>query len=154
MRLKKHDTQFNGFGFPVNLCNWPHIEVDGSLEPDIDYELLQDYLFKILPEKPSQLSGAEIKFIRHHMGMTQFAFAKWIETVDTSTIAKWEAKDLHPTGMGPDTEKSIRIKMYIEMQKKIRRKTIKIDDMVELLKKRTSKRGPLSVDFSELQLGA
>ena len=75
------------------------------------------------------------------------------ETVDTSTSAKWEAKDLKPTGMEPDTEKSIRIKMYIEMQKKVRRKTVKIDDMLNLLKNQDPIKKPLSVNFDEFGLG-
>ena len=147
----KQDVKFNGLGFPVKLINWPHIEIDGQLEPDINYELLADRVFASLPEKPSQLTGAEIKFIRYKMEMTQAAFAKWLRTVDTSTITKWEAKDLKPTGMGADTEYALRLRLIIDKEVKFRRKNIKIDVVNRLLEKKSARKEPMTLDFSEMR---
>lgn len=107
--MTKKTITFNHLGFPVELIDFPHIVVDGELVPDVNYEKLEELAFSVLPRKPTRLTGAELKFLRHHLGKTQEQFAKWLEdSIDSSSISNWEAQDLKPTGMPDSTERSIR----------------------------------------------
>jgi DNA-binding transcriptional regulator YiaG len=126
----KRDITFNHLGFPIKLINCPHILVEGELVPDVNYERLEELMFRVLPLKPTRLTGAELKFIRHHLGKTQWQFAKWLEdSVDASSISKWEAQDLEPTGMIDSMERSIRMQLIVYMLKQQRRTTVPVTVM-------------------------
>lgn len=118
---------FNHLGFPIKLVNCPHLLVEGELVPDVNYEQLEELMFRILPLKPTRLTGAELKFIRHHLGKTQKQFAKWLDDrVDDSSISKWEARDLEPTNMGDSMERSIRMQLIVHMLKQQRRTMVPV----------------------------
>ena len=108
--MKKKSMIFKGLGFPVVLLNVPRKKIRGEEIVDINYKVLSDNVFKALIEKPARLSGAEIKFIRHHMKKNQEEFAELIH-VERSTISVWEKKDLNVTGMDAHVEAFIRLKM-------------------------------------------
>jgi DNA-binding transcriptional regulator YiaG len=130
----KKTTIFNHLGFPINLVDWPHVEVDGELVPDVNYVKLEELMFMLLPLKPTRLNGAEVKFIRHHLEMTQKKFAKWLEDeTDDSTVAVWEKADLEPTCMSKAMERSLRMQLIGLILEKQRRKTVKLNDVMELL---------------------
>lgn len=99
--------KFNGLGFPVLLVGVP-VTADGV--PDINYNRLSDAVFDALIRKPARMTGAEVKFVRHHLNMKQADFAAWLH-VERSSVAKWEGKDLKPTGMEVSTEILVRLKM-------------------------------------------
>jgi len=63
--------KFIGFGFPVVLANVQTKVVHDEVVPNVNYNDLQVLLFVALIRKPTRLSGAEIRFLRHHLGMTQ-----------------------------------------------------------------------------------
>jgi DNA-binding transcriptional regulator YiaG len=118
---------FHHLGFPIKLISCPHILVEGELVPDVDYEQLEELMFRVLPLKPTRLTGAELKFIRHHLGKTQAQFAKWLEdNVDDSSISKWEAQDLKPTGMLDSMERSLRMQLIVRGLKRQRRTTVPV----------------------------
>jgi DNA-binding XRE family transcriptional regulator len=71
---------------------------------------MQEQLFHVLLLKPSRLSGAEVKFLRHHLELTQDQFAKILK-VERSLISKWEGKDLKVTGMSSHIEIFLRLKL-------------------------------------------
>lgn len=135
----KKTTTFNHLGFPIKLVNWPHIEVDGEWTPDVNYVKLEEFMFQLLPAKKTRLNGAEVKFIRHHLNMTQKKFANWLEDeTDHSTIAKWESSDLHPSGMSKPMERSLRLQLIAYILKKQRSHTIILADVLEKLSKSIS----------------
>ena len=91
------------------------------------YEQLEEFMFTVLPFKPTRLSGAELKFLRHHLGKTQEQFARWLEdSADASTISKWEKEDLRPTGMLDSMERSLRMQLIVHVLKQNRRKTVPV----------------------------
>jgi len=55
-------------------------------------------LFVALIRQPTRLSGAEVRFLRHHLEMTHDAFARLLK-VELSLVVKWEGKDLKATGL-------------------------------------------------------
>ena len=138
---------FNHLGFPIKLINCPHILVDGELVPDVNYEQLEELMFRVLPLKPTRLTGAELKFIRHHLGKTQGQFATWLEdSVDASSISKWEAQDLEPTGMLDSMERSIRMQLIVRILKQQRRTTVPVIVMDRVSASITTKTGdPLAL---------
>jgi hypothetical protein len=94
---------YDGFGFPVVLCNVTMIKVRGAWTPKVDYNKLgQDVLIE-LAHKPARLTGNEVRFIRHwfEMPLTQFgrrfsvshpAVLKWEEAKDEATTMKWSVE--------------------------------------------------------------
>jgi DNA-binding transcriptional regulator YiaG len=108
--MTRKTMKFNGFGFPVILLNVPVKVEYGEEIPDINFKRMQEQLFHVLLLKPSRLSGAEVKFLRHHLELTQDQFAKILK-VERSLISKWEGKDLKVTGMSSHIEIFLRLKL-------------------------------------------
>jgi DNA-binding transcriptional regulator YiaG len=108
--MTRKTMKFNGFGFPVILLNVPVKVEYGDEIPDINFKRMQEQLFHVLLLKPSRLSGAEVKFLRHHLELTQDQFAKILK-VERSLISKWERKDLKVTGMSSHIEIFLRLKL-------------------------------------------
>ena len=108
--MSRKNIKFNGFGFPVVLTNVQTKVVHDEIVPDVDFNELQKLLFIALIRKPSRLSGAEIKFLRLHLEMTQQDFAKLLK-IERSLVSKWENKDLKVTGMTVHAEIFLRMKL-------------------------------------------
>ena len=108
--MTRKTVKFNGFGFPVVLLNAPMKVEHGEEIPDVNFNRIQDILFQALLLKPSRLSGAEVKFLRHYLELTQEAFSKTVK-VERSLISKWESKDLKATGMSSHIEIFLRLKL-------------------------------------------
>ena len=108
--MSRKTIKFNGFGFPVVLANVQTKVVHDEVVPDVNYNDLQALLFVALIRKPTRLSGAEIRFLRHHLEMTQDAFAKLLK-IERSLVSKWEGKDLKATGMTIHAEIFLRMKL-------------------------------------------
>lgn len=118
--MKRKTMTFNGLGFPVVLHNVHTVETSHGKALDIDYNALQSLAFEALIRKPARLSGAEVRFIRHHMLMSQTVFADFLG-VERSAVAKWEAKDLAATGMAQPTELVLRIQMVRHLRRSVDR---------------------------------
>ena len=101
---------FNGFGFPILLVNVSMKTEHGEELPDVSYKAMEQLLFEAVIRKPARLCGAEVKFLRHHFEMTQFAFAKLLK-IERSLVSKWESKDLKATGMTVHAEIFLRLKL-------------------------------------------
>ena len=108
--MQRKTIKFNGFGFPIILLNSPVKVENGEEIPDVNFNHIQDSLFHALLLKPSRLSGAEVKFLRHYLELTQEVFSKTLK-VERSLISKWESKDLKVTGMSSHIEIFLRLKL-------------------------------------------
>ncbi len=64
--------------------------------------------------KPAFLTGAELKFLRKYLDLTQEEFAKLIGAKGHSNIAGWENKGQKPTGMVEQAEMIARLKLAVE----------------------------------------
>lgn len=74
-------------------------------------------VFSMIPEKRGRLTGAEVRFLRSYMKLTQEAFGKMIG-VDHSSIAKWEAKKQEVGGMEIQVEILMRARCRLHSSKK------------------------------------
>lgn len=110
-------TQYNGLGFPVILLGVKTKKTPYGEALDIDHEKLKRTVFRALIEKPGRFTGAEVKFIRHEMELSQEVFADLV-SADRSSVAKWEKKDLALTSMAESAEILIRIEMSNFVSKK------------------------------------
>ena len=106
-----------GFGFPVYLLNVLMIKIRGHWTPKINYNDLSDLLLTALAEKPSKLTGNELKFIRTKLEMKLADFAEKFY-VTHPAVLKWEHKKDEPTGMNWATEKDIRLFIFLSISSK------------------------------------
>ena len=111
----KTNIRYLGFGFPVLLLGVETVEGDGSYSYlDIPHQKLARNLFMAVLLQPGPLTGAELKFLRKYLDMTQDEFAKLIGAKGHSNIAGWENKGEKPTGMVEQTEMIARLKLAVE----------------------------------------
>lgn len=111
----KTNIRYMGFGFPVFLIGVDTVEGgDGSSYLDIPHQKLAKSLFLALLLKPTFLTGAELKFLRKYLDLTQEEFAKLIGAKGHSNIAGWENKGQKPTGMVEQAEMIARLKLAVE----------------------------------------
>jgi transcriptional regulator with XRE-family HTH domain len=85
--LKEYVTEL--FGFPIQFDEVFAVEMQGELVPLIDFGALEPKIFMVLANRPSRLTGAEIKFIRKHLDLTLTAFGAQFG-VAHSAVKKWE----------------------------------------------------------------
>jgi DNA-binding transcriptional regulator YiaG len=97
-----------GFGFPIVIDHVEIAEIGGEKFPLIDYRELETRAIESLPGKPFRLTGGEVRFIRHHFGMTLEVFGKRLG-VSHVAVRKWEQKASKPAGMQWATEKNLRL---------------------------------------------
>lgn len=128
--MNRKTIKFNGFGFPIILVN-VSVKVEyGDEIPDVNFNRMQERLFQALLLKPSRLSGAEVKFLRHYLELTQQQFAKILK-VERSLISKWEGKELKATGMSSHIEIFLRLKLARLMDQNIDRDFAVIEPATE-----------------------
>lgn len=107
----KHNVLYKGFGFPVLLKGVEYKGEGPDRYLDIPHEELASRLLEALLVKPAPWTGAEMRFVRKELDMTQAEFAKLIHVKNHSTVVGWEKKDLHPTGISEPAEVFIRLQV-------------------------------------------
>ena len=106
--MKKKNYRYYGLGFPVLLENIEFLKIDGAMAPNIDYIKLEELVLPLIAQKPTRLTGAEIKFIRHHFRMSLIDFAKRFG-VTHPAVMKWESAGNKSSKVSWNTEKDIRL---------------------------------------------
>lgn len=66
---------YHGFGFPLVLHNVPMIEVRGEWTPNLKWNEFEKLVLLALAHHPEELSGNQVRFIRHSLEMNQRDFA-------------------------------------------------------------------------------
>ena len=61
--------------------------------------------------KPARLTGAEVVFIRKHLGLRQADLAQVLNMANHSVVSQWEGREDEPTGMDYNTEVLLRLWM-------------------------------------------
>lgn len=117
--MKRNLVEYKALGFPIFLVNPSYVEFEGEQVLDIQPNRIMDAAFEAVIQKPSRLSGAEVKFLRGYMELSQEAFGR-LFNVDHSTVAKWEFKKLAFTGMDVPTEALIRMRCKLHLNKRDR----------------------------------
>jgi hypothetical protein len=109
-RSRRPRLLYNGFGFPVVLLDVPVVRVRGVWTPDVNLKKLERKLLGLLSSTHALLTGHQIRFIRHALGMTLVEFARRFE-VKHPAVIKWEKARDKPTRMKWAIEKDIRLEI-------------------------------------------
>lgn len=88
---KKTETfVFEGLGFPIVLVDAPWKKVFGEWALNVDMKQLQTLVLEFLIQKPTPLTGDELRFIRKFLEMSTATFGK-LFGVSHVAVVKWEA---------------------------------------------------------------
>lgn len=107
MAEKKLETfTYKDLGFPIQLIEAPMKKILGEWVLDINLNLLQLEVLKMLIHQPTPLQAGELRFIRKYFDMTTTAFAE-VFGVSHVAVLKWERGQL------PAPPMDVYIRMYI-----------------------------------------
>ncbi len=135
--MERKPAIYTALGFPVVIVNPTYRHFEGEEVLDISPKLVMDAVFSMIPERKGRLIGAEVRFMRSYMKLTQEAFGKMIG-VDHSSIAKWEAKKQEVTGMDVQVEILLRARCRLFANKKAHIGESFIDNMLTDLARKDS----------------
>lgn len=105
---------YEGLGFPIRLINVPTRDVFGEIILDINLGKFQRNVLHSLVFKESNLTGAEVRFIRKYFEMTTTVFGKAFG-VTHAAVLKWESEQGR---IPPTTELCIRLFVLDRLQAK------------------------------------
>lgn len=109
----KNNYIYKGLGFPVILSVATFRMIHGKWLLKINVKNTANIVFKALPEKPSGLTGAEIRFARTHMEMSKRGFAEHLNVSHTA-VNKWEKSDQNKAQM--DLLSEVALRSFIKLQ--------------------------------------
>jgi hypothetical protein len=91
--------------------------VFGKIEPDIDYQMIDNIIYEALTNKSARFTGNELRFVRLHSKLTLKAFGEKFD-VSHAGVKNWEDAGDNLTRMKWACEIAIRIFMMNEIQTK------------------------------------
>lgn len=107
MTEKKIETfTYKALGFPIQLIDVPMRKIMGEWALDINLNILQLEVLKMLIHKPTPLQAEELRFIRKYFEMTTTAFGD-VFGVSHAAVIKWE------NGHLPALPMDVYIRMYV-----------------------------------------
>ena len=106
---------YEGLGFPIEISNAPIKEILGDPVLDLDLNWLQATVFRLLLESKGRFSGAQVRFVRHSMELTQARFADLLALSNHSAVSQWETRGDALAGM----DRSVEILLRLQMAKHI-----------------------------------
>lgn len=96
---------YTDLGFPIELIDAPMKMILGEWILDINLNILQKEVLKMLIHKPTPLQAGELCFIRKYFEMTTTAFGE-VFGVSHAAVIKWEGGQL------PAPPMDVYIRMY------------------------------------------
>ena len=107
MSESKNETfTYEDLGFPIDLIDVPMKKILGEWVLDIDLNVFQFEVLKMVVHKPTPLQAAELRFIRKYFEMTTTAFGQ-VCGVSHAAVLKWESGQL------PTPPIDVYIRMYV-----------------------------------------
>lgn len=104
---KKNETfMYTDLGFPIQLIDVPMRKILGEWCLDINLNIFQQEVLKMLIHKSTPLQAGELGFIRKYFEMTTTAFGK-VFGVSHAAVIKWESGQL------PAPPMDVYIRMYV-----------------------------------------
>jgi transcriptional regulator with XRE-family HTH domain len=103
--LKKYI--YEGFGFPVVLCNIPTRQIRGEWVPFINYIELAKHVMRVLCFVQEPLTGNQVFFIRQQIRLTGQELAR-VLGITQAAISKWEKKKNEVAKIEPAIEFCLR----------------------------------------------
>lgn len=147
-KTRKRDTFiYDGLGFPIRLINVPLRKVFGEWAIDINFNILQKVVLRMLATKPTPLTGLELRFIIDYYEMSYRDFAK-LFGVSHVAVVKWEKEE---SRMNPSTEVYLRLYLlnYLKVTDKEFRK-LYLAISPENLSHAESEKSPLEIDADKV----
>lgn len=98
--------------------------------------------------QPFPLSGAEVRFLRKHLGLASRTFANWLR-IAVSTLSRWENEEQQ---IGPQSDLLIRLVYYCFLGNKEGRVFPK--DLMQIIERNADNRNTISdmyIDMRELE---
>lgn len=118
MKTTIRDYEWLGYGFPVIFDELPAIKIQGELVPDVDFSDFEKPLIEyICAHQDIPLSGNQVKFIRHFLGMSLREFAKLLN-VKHQSVMRWEERKHSAAQIDVNTEIVTRIKILKKLKVK------------------------------------
>lgn len=105
--MKENSVIYTALGFPVTILNPTYRTFEGEQVMDVNPTAIMEQVFHELPGKRGRLTGAEVRFLRSYLKLTQAGFGQLLG-VDHTSVAKWEAKKAAVTGMEVPVEVLLR----------------------------------------------
>lgn len=106
MNEKKIETfTYTDLGFPIELIDAPMRKILGEWVLDINLNVMQKEVLKMLIHQPTPLQAGELRFIRKYFEMTTTTFGK-VFGVSHAAVIKWEGGQL------PTPPMDLYIRMY------------------------------------------
>jgi DNA-binding XRE family transcriptional regulator len=102
---------YEGLGFPIELVNAPIRNVLGEPVLDVDLKWLQATVFRLLLDVRERFTGAQVRFVRHSMELTQARFADLLGLSNHSVVSQWESRSDALAGMDKSVELLLRLQM-------------------------------------------
>jgi DNA-binding transcriptional regulator YiaG len=130
---KSQPALYTALGFPIMIENPSYIEFEGEQILDVNPGEIQEQMFRALVKKPARLTGAEVRFLRSYMELTQGAFGESL-LVDASTVSKWEKTAQKFTGMPSQTEMLLRMRCNLHMNGRAHIASSFIDNLAPVLR--------------------
>ena len=120
MKRKIEETYVTeALGFPITLRNVSMRQFRGDWVPEINWDRLQEVVMLALAHKPVPLSGNEVRFVRHFLGLTLKDFAHTCGMSSHQSVMNWESKEDKPTGMRKSTEILLRARILQALPEKL-----------------------------------
>ena len=124
---------YTALGFPILIENPSYIDFEGEQILDVNPGEIQDHMFRALVKKTARLTGAEVRFMRTYMELTQGAFGESL-LVDASTVSKWEKTSQKFTGMPSQTEMLLRMRCNLHMNGRAHIASSFMDNLTTILR--------------------
>lgn len=105
-RKKIETFTYKDLGFPIVLIDVPMRKILGEWILDINLNILQQEVLKMLIHKATPLQAGELRFIRKYFEMTTTAFGE-VFGVSHVAVLKWESGQL------PALPMDVYIRMYV-----------------------------------------
>ncbi len=139
---------YTALGFPILIENPTYIDFEGEKVLDVNPLQIEDAMFRALIAKSARLTGAEVRFMRTYMELTQKTFGESL-LVDASTVSKWEALGQKFTGMPAQTEMILRMRCTLHLNGRAHIASSFMDNLASALRTedRLTKRARLERKF-------
>lgn len=106
---------YHGFGFPVLLKGVAYKGEGPDRYLDIPHEQVSKLLLDAILRKPNPWTGAELRFVRKEMDLTQGQFAKLVHAKSYSNVVSWEGRENESTGLSEQAELYMRLRVVSEL---------------------------------------
>ena len=143
--------KYEVLGFPVFIVNPVFKDISGERYLDIDHGKFMKNVFKALTHKKTRISGAELKFIRKYMKMTQDDLVRIVfdNEIDRSVVSRWESKKNGTSGMSFSQETMLRMRMAVYLSDRLSIKTF-TERVSDSFKSCTGAGQPMHLEFKDV----